>query len=436
MNSPADPAKADRTAATILVVDDEPANIAVLDTVLRPHFRVRVARSGADALRAAGTEPHPDLILLDVMMPEMDGYAVLAKLRQSTASRDIPVIFVTAMVSSEDEQRGLELGAVDYITKPITPAIVLARVRTQLEARQARDLLKKLNLQLVHQVAQGVHALELAQQQLLQSEKMAAIGQLAAGVAHEINNPLGYVSSNLGTLRQYLTGLLQLVDAYRLVTLRCAPDDSALLEANRLAGEFDLEYVRDDAPVLLAESTCGLDRIRRIVSDLKDFSHVDAVVWEPFDLHACLESTLNVVWNELKYKVTLVKEYGDLPAITGLPHQLSQVFMNLLINAAQAIVEHGTITLRTGCAADSVWIEVEDSGVGIAPENLPRIFEPFFTTKPVGSGTGLGMAVSYSIVQKHQGSIDIRSEVGQGTTVRVNLPIHPAGVDSQAGLPA
>jgi signal transduction histidine kinase len=340
------------------------------------------------------------------------------------------------MVSSEDEQRGLELGAVDYITKPITPAIVLARVRTQLEARQARDLLKKLNLQLVHQVAQGVHALELAQQQLLQSEKMAAIGQLAAGVAHEINNPLGYVSSNLGTLRQYLTGLLQLVDAYRLVTLRCAPDDSALLEANRLAGEFDLEYVRDDAPVLLAESTCGLDRIRRIVSDLKDFSHVDAVVWEPFDLHACLESTLNVVWNELKYKVTLVKEYGDLPAITGLPHQLSQVFMNLLINAAQAIVEHGTITLRTGCAADSVWIEVEDSGVGIAPENLPRIFEPFFTTKPVGSGTGLGMAVSYSIVQKHQGSIDIRSEVGQGTTVRVNLPIHPAGVDSQAGLPA
>ena len=432
MSSPADTGKPNRAAATILVVDDEPANLGVLDTLLRPHFRVRVARSGADALRAVDTEPQPDLILLDVMMPGMDGYAVLAKLRESIANRDIPVIFVTAMDSSEDEQRGLELGAVDYITKPIMPAIVLARVCTQLEARQARDLLKKLNLQLVHQVTEGAHTLELAQQQLLQSEKMAAIGQLAAGVAHEINNPVAFVSSNLGTLRHYVTGLLHLVDAYRFATQRCMPDDSALLEVNRLAGEFDLEYVRGDAPTLLAESAEGLDRVRRIVSDLKDFSHVHAVVWEPFDLHVCLESTLNVVWNELKHKATLVKEYGDLPAISGLPHQLSQVFMNLLINAAQAIVESGTITLRTGCTADSVWIEVEDSGVGIAPENLPRIFEPFFTTKPVGSGTGLGMAVSFSIVQRHQGWIDIRSEVGQGTTVRVNLPIHPAGVDGQA----
>ncbi len=268
--------------------------------------------------------------------------------------------------------------------------------------------------------------LEQARSQLLQSEKMAAIGQLAAGVAHEINNPVGYVNSNLGTLGDYLSGLLKLVDAYRLATKSCTPDDSALREANRLADEFELEYVRGDAVALLAESKDGLDRIRRIVSDLKDFSHVDAVVWESFDLHACLESTLNVVWNELKYKVTLVKDYGELPEITGLPHQISQVFMNLLINAAQAIAERGTITLRTGCEADFVWIEVEDTGSGIAPENIPHIFDPFFTTKPVGSGTGLGMAVSYGIVQKHQGRIEVRSIVGQGTTFRVCLPIHPA----------
>jgi len=275
--------------------------------------------------------------------------------------------------------------------------------------------------------------LEQTQSQLLQSEKMAAIGQLAAGVAHEINNPVGFVNSNVGTLGEYLTGLLQLVDAYRFAVKSSPPDDFALGKANRLADEFELDYVRGDAVALLAESKDGLERIKRIVNDLKDFAHIDAVVWESFDLHACLDRTLNVVWNELKYKVTLAKEYGELPAITGLPHQLSQVFMNLLINAAQAIPERGTITLRTGREADSVWVEVEDTGVGIAPENLSHIFEPFFTTKPVGLGTGLGMAVAYGIVKKHEGRIEVRSIVGQGSTFRVSLPICAAETAGQRG---
>ncbi len=275
--------------------------------------------------------------------------------------------------------------------------------------------------------------LEQARNQLLQAEKMAAVGQLAAGVAHEINNPVGYVNANLGTLSQYLSGLLELVDAYRLASQSCPPEDLALRKANQLADKFELDYVRGDGVALLAETKDGLERIKRIVSDLKGFSHADVAVWETFDLHACLESTLNVAWHELRYKVTLVKDYGDLPVITGLPHQISQVFMNLLINAAQAIPEHGTITLRTGCTDESVWVEVEDSGVGISPEIIPRIFEPFFTTKPVGSGTGLGMALSYGIVQKHQGRIEVRSVVAQGTTFRVSLPIHSAGVNALAG---
>ena len=267
--------------------------------------------------------------------------------------------------------------------------------------------------------------LELTRGQLLQSEKMAAIGQLAAGVAHEINNPVGFVKANLGPLEEYLTGLLQLVDAYRLVAKRCPPDDPALYAANRIADRFELDYVRTDSVALIAESKDGLERIRRIVRDLKDFSHVDDAEWKFIDIHACLESTLNVVWNELKYKVTLVKDYSGLPEITCLPSQLSQVFMNILINAAQAISDHGTITLRTGLEANSIWVEIEDTGAGIAPEHLSRIFEPFFTTKPVGSGTGLGMAVSYGIIQKHDGRIDVRSEVGHGTTFRIKLPIHP-----------
>ncbi len=267
--------------------------------------------------------------------------------------------------------------------------------------------------------------LEQAQGQLLQSEKMAAIGQLAAGVAHEINNPISYINANLGPLEEYLAGLLKLVDAYRLATIRCPPNDPALREANRLASEIELEYIRSDAVTLIAQSKDGLERVKRIVLDLRDFSHVDEAEWKAVDIHACLESTLNVVWSELKYKVTLVKDYSELPEITCLPSQLSQVFMNILINAAQAIEERGTITLRTGREVDGVWIEVEDTGAGIAPENLSRIFDPFFTTKPVGSGTGLGMAVSYGIIQKHEGRIDVRSEIGVGTTFRINLPIHP-----------
>lgn len=268
--------------------------------------------------------------------------------------------------------------------------------------------------------------LVVTQRQLLQSEKMAAIGQLAAGVAHEINNPVGFVHSNLGTLKEYVTNLLELLDAYCLAAGRCAPDHPSLLAAQQLAAEMDIDYLRDDIGKLLDESQEGLERIKRIVSDLRNFAHVDDAQWQTIDIHTCLESTLNVVWNELKYKATLVKEYGDLPAITCLPGQLSQVFMNLLVNAVQAIKEHGTITLRTGREADSIWIEVVDSGCGIPPENISCLFDPFFTTKPVGSGTGLGLAITYKIVETHHGRIEVSSEVGCGSTFRVILPIQPA----------
>jgi signal transduction histidine kinase len=273
--------------------------------------------------------------------------------------------------------------------------------------------------------------LEAAHTQLLQAEKMSAVGQLAAGVAHEINNPVGFVNSNLGTLKRYVADLLQLIEAYRLVAGVCPQGHPALSRVNQLGAEVDIDFIRADALQLLDESRDGLERVKRIVADLKDFSRVGESKWQSADVHKCLDSTLNVVSSELKYKADVIKEYGALPDIMCMPFQLNQVFMNLLINAAHAIKEHGTITLRTGHDTETVWIEVEDSGAGIPAENLKRIFEPFFTTKPVGAGTGLGLSVSYGIVQKHQGRIDVRSEPGKGTVFRVILPIDHQAADDE-----
>lgn len=265
-----------------------------------------------------------------------------------------------------------------------------------------------------------IKKLEEAQNQLLQSEKMASIGQLAAGVAHEINNPVGFVNSNLGTLQNYTHKMLRLLAAYEQTEESLA--DDIRQEIRRLKAEIDVDFLREDIGSLLSESLDGLQRVKQIVRDLKDFSHVDKAAREWANLETGLDSTLNVVWNELKYKAKVVKEYGDTPKIECMPSQLNQVFMNLLINAAHAIEDHGQINIRTGHDAQNVWLEVEDTGKGIAPENIGRIFEPFFTTKPIGKGTGLGLSLSYGIVNKHGGRIEVTSEVGKGSMFRVLLP--------------
>ncbi len=266
------------------------------------------------------------------------------------------------------------------------------------------------------ELASKVHELQETQSQLLQSEKMAAIGQLAAGVAHEINNPIGFVNSNLGTLKNYTGQLVDLAERSR---------KGEASEADFVAADFD--YLKTDIDDLLRESRDGLERVKKIVADLKDFSHVDESEWQEADLNAGIESTLNVVWNELKYKAEVVRESGDLPKVPCVAAQINQVVMNLLVNAAHAIEQRGTITVRTGCDATQAWIEVSDTGRGIAPAAMQRIFEPFYTTKPVGKGTGLGLSLSYDIVKKHGGRIDFSSEVGVGTTFRPSLPLHRLG---------
>jgi PAS domain S-box-containing protein len=268
--------------------------------------------------------------------------------------------------------------------------------------------------------------LEEANNQLMQSEKMASIGQLAAGVAHELNNPIGFVHSNLGTLDGYVHDLLAIIDAYE--SLLGTPGEASphADTIKRLRELHDFDFLKDDIYSLLSESKDGLDRVRKIVLDLKNFSRVGEQEWQEADLHQGIDSTLNIVWNELKYKAKVIKEYGETPPVFCVISQINQVFMNLLVNAAHAIETQGTVTIRTRREGDDkVCIEISDTGKGISPEHLNRIFEPFFTTKPVGKGTGLGLSLSYGIVQRHGGHIEVESVEGQGSTFRLLLPINP-----------
>lgn len=413
---------------TILIVDDDVTNLDILGWFLRPHYNVLAAPSGALALQIAAGEPKPDLILLDILMPGMPGIEVLAHLRKNPATRDIPVIFVTGLESPEDEQKGLEFGAVDYITKPYRPPIVLARVRTQLELKRARDRLASQNEWLEAELARRLKETQQAELQLLQSDKLAAIGQLAAGVVHEINTPVAYVTSNLGSLDSYLWDIFALLDAYEALAGVCAPDEPVLAKIQQLKQQKDIGFLRVDIGQLLSQSREGLTRVAEIVSDLKNFSRAQNNDWQWANLHQELDSTLNIVGHEIKYHCSLHKDYGEIPEVYCIPSQINQVLLNLLVNAAQAIPERGDITIRTGRVGDEVFIAIADTGTGIPSETLPRLFEPFFTTKPVGKGTGLGLSIAYSIVQKHGGHIEVESAVGKGTTFTVWLQVHPNAI--------
>jgi signal transduction histidine kinase len=322
---------------------------------------------------------------------------------------------------SADADRLIIERSLDLMSKELTEANaglrneLMERQRTELdlmkEKEEQRTLIRKL---------EDIHS------QLLQSEKMASIGQLAAGIAHEINNPIGYVYSNLGTLEKYVQDTFSLIDRYEQAeVLITDPEVLQRLQADKK--KLDMEFLKTDLRALMEESKEGIVRVKTIVQNLKDFSHSGAAdEWHFSDLHKGLDSTLLIVNNEIKYKADVVKEYGEIPDVECLLSQLNHVFMNLLVNAAHAIDERGTITIRTGVEGGEVWVEIADTGHGIPPENLKKIFEPFFTTKPVGKGTGLGLSVSYGILQKHHGRMEVQSEVGKGSAFRVWLPVKQA----------
>ncbi len=287
--------------------------------------------------------------------------------------------------------------------------------------------LLKMNEKLQNAYAELQHT----QAQIFQQEKMASIGQLAAGVAHEINNPMGFISSNLSTMGKYMDKI-NAFEVAMIEAVQIKDDTETVATINGLRKKMKIDFILEDIKSLLDESRDGAERVRRIVQDLKSFSHVDEAECKVVSINESLDTTLNMLRNEIKYVADVEREYDpDLPMLLCFPQQLNQVFMNILVNAAHAIENHGTIKIKTLHDIDDIVVRISDTGKGIPPENLTRIFEPFFTTKEVGKGTGLGLSISYDIIKKHGGDMNVESEVGIGTTFVLRMPLNHKFADAE-----
>ena len=426
--------KASKSEGSILIVDDDQYILLFLETILtKAGFTSYKATNGKQALELA-RQHHPDIILSDLMMPVMDGTELCRQIRSDPELKSTYFIVLTAKKASTDKISLLNLGADDFISKPFSSEELLAKISASMRVVNLQNELRKKNekLQQVNQELQKINQeLKETHACLLQQEKMASIGQLAAGVAHEINNPISFVYSNLSVLKEYLQDIKTLIQQYENYYQKTKDKVNGQFKADRealdnLKKELDCGFLLEDLEKIVAESLEGAERVRRIVQDLKDFSHVDQAEIKWVDLNQGLESTLNIVWNAIKYKAKVIKEYGKIPLVKCYPMQINQVFMNILVNAAQAIEDHGIITIKTFSKDDKVYIQISDTGVGIPKENLSKIFEPFFTTKEVGEGTGLGLSIVYNVIKKHGGKISVESKVGQGTTFTIELPVEPA----------
>jgi len=398
----------------ILIVEDEPVPQKLLEKmVMREGYDAISANDGKCAWEIVKKEKI-DMVITDWMMPEMDGLKLCRKIRQADLPRYVYIILLTAKNQAEDAVAALDAGADDYIRKPFNPDELKARILAGKRIIELEDSQKKANAQ------------------LFQSEKMVSIGQLAAGVAHEINNPTGFVSSNLKTLTDYQNDINNLIKHYRKLVADLKKTnrehlsssiEKQLEQITSLEDEADIDFILEDIMDLISDCKEGSARIKKIVIDLKDFAHPGEDKIQSADINDGIETTLNVVWNELKYKATVNKELGKLPMVKCYPQQLNQVFMNLFVNAAQAIEKQGEISIATRADDGFVEIKIGDTGSGIDKENLSRIFDPFFTTKDVGKGTGLGLNVAYNIIKKHNGTIDVKSQVEKGTVFKIRIPV-------------
>jgi signal transduction histidine kinase len=441
----------------ILLVDDNPTNLKVLSDALRDQgWTTLVATDGESAIEQVEYAA-PSLILLDVMMPGIDGFETCRRLKSDPKTAGLPIIFMTALSDTVDKVKGLELGAVDYITKPFQHEEVLARVRlhlslftvsqslekkvieqakTALELQQLAQSLEERVQARTSEVEQSLNNLKTAQLQLIQSEKMSVLGQLVAGVGHEINNPIGCIDGNIKHAANYIQDLLELINLYQ----EAYPTPAAKI-ADHIE-EIDLEYLVEDLPKILKSMKSSSSRIQEISLSLRSFSRSDDRVPSDVDVHEGLESTIMILKhrlkaNELRPEIQIKMELGQLPKISAYSGPLNQVFMNIVANAIDAIDESyqhpdrdpeqvGTISISSSVdqVTQKILLSIRDNGTGISEETQERIFEQSFTTKPIGQGTGLGLAISQQIIEeKHKGNLLCKSQIGSGTEFQICLPI-------------
>jgi len=434
------------TKSKVLIVDDDPQNIHILLEILKNDYAIVAAKNGTKALELAEQIPQPDLIVLDVMMPDMDGYALCKVIKSRSETRDIPIIFISALDEALDKVKAFKIGGVDYITKPFQREEILVRIATHIEIYHLRQQLYQQTVQLsdknekLNQINQDLQTqyrqIKATQLQLIQAEKMASLGELMAGVAHEINNPTGFIKANIEPAMTYVEELFELID----FLLQECPSNAAHIQDELESA--DLEFIREDLPKLLNSMSLGIDRIGDVSDSLRTFARQDRNQKVAFKLEDGLNSTLLILKHRTKAnadrpEIEIVRTYGDLPEIYCFPGQLNQVFMNILANAIDALDEcslgktfaeiktnPNQIVIETKMLGDErVQVRIQDNGCGMKPETQSRIFEHGFTTKEVSKGTGLGMAIAHQIItEKHSGQITCDSIVGKGTIFTIIIP--------------
>jgi two-component system, NtrC family, sensor kinase len=423
-----------RDVQLVLVVDDTPANLAVTsETLTDAGFEVAIAKDGDRAIKQAERNL-PDLILLDIMMPGIDGFETCRRLKASPITQNIPIIFMTALSDTTDKVTGFNLGAVDYITKPFQEAELLARVKTHLNLRHLTQTLEQQVAERTSELTVALQQMQQSQVQLVQSEKMATLGQLVAGVAHEINNPVNFIHGNLSHIEDYMQTLLDFIQLYQKHYPQPVPEIQAKSE------DEDLEFLQEDLLKILASVKMGSDRIREIVRTLRNFSRTDEAEFKAVDIHEGINSTLTILQHRLRATperpaIEIIKDYSHLPPVECYPGLLNQVFMNILVNAidaledsfyqAQTTLYKFTITIRTS-VINNQWVEIAiaDNGPGIPEKIKQRIFEPLFTTKPINKGTGFGLSISYQIItDKHNGKLECFSTPRVGAEFVIQIPM-------------
>lgn len=431
-----------RPLGTVLVVDDNPHNLGVVSECLdAAKFEVLIAKSGESALEKV-TYVLPDIILLDVMMPGIDGFETCQRLKKERATANIPIVFMTALADTESKVKAFQLGAADYVTKPFQEAEIIARVKTHLKLHKAiqnvqttnKILADKIYEQAVieDQLRATLKELKTTQSKLIQSEKLSGLGKMIGGIAHEMNNPLTFIEGNLPPLTQYVNELSQALKVYQKLGFTLPQQSQEQLDA------IDLEFVLQDIPSILRSIEVGTTRLAGIVKGLQNFAHLDQATKKSINIHEALDHTLFMLNYRLQFSpsraaINLHKNYQFKPkTIECYPKLINQTFFQLLTNAIDAIDEKAEvsqdvtmpkITITTQQQQNCLHVNISDNGIGISPENYPHIFDPFFTTKLAGHGIGLGLSNVHQTIERHQGTIQCQSILHQGTTFEIILPL-------------